>query len=161
TPGGWHANAGSSCTSASPARWRANPSPPTFDAATQPRVEEAVPDVFTEVASIDYPIIDGDAHVYEPPGVWQDRVPARPRERAPRGGWAAASAAGPAGERAGREGPRGAAPPTPPPRRPRRPPGGGGVRPAGRPPRRHGRRRHPRPGPLPERVRGGRAHVRR
>ena len=38
---------------------------------------------FTEVASIDYPIIDADAHVYEPRGVWQERVPARLRERAP------------------------------------------------------------------------------
>ena len=41
-------------------------------------------DVFAEVASIDYPIIDADAHVYEPPEVWQARVPARLRERAPR-----------------------------------------------------------------------------
>ena len=39
---------------------------------------------FAEVASIDYPIIDADAHVYEPPDVWQARVPARLRERAPR-----------------------------------------------------------------------------
>jgi predicted TIM-barrel fold metal-dependent hydrolase len=39
---------------------------------------------FAEVASIDYPIVDADAHVYEPPGVWQERVPARLRERAPR-----------------------------------------------------------------------------
>ena len=30
--------------------------------------------VFHEVASIDYPIIDADAHVYEPPDVWQARV---------------------------------------------------------------------------------------
>ena len=41
-------------------------------------------DPFIEVASIDYPIIDADAHVYEPPGVWQDRVPAALRSRAPR-----------------------------------------------------------------------------
>jgi predicted TIM-barrel fold metal-dependent hydrolase len=41
-------------------------------------------DPFAEVASIDYPIIDADAHVYEPPDVWQTRVPARWRERAPR-----------------------------------------------------------------------------
>jgi len=40
-------------------------------------------DPFIEVASIDYPIIDADAHVYEPPGVWQDRVPAALRPRAP------------------------------------------------------------------------------
>ena len=39
---------------------------------------------FSTVASIDYPIIDADAHVYEPPDVWQARVPARLRERAPR-----------------------------------------------------------------------------
>ena len=41
-------------------------------------------DVFTAVSSIDYPIIDADAHVYEPPHVWQERVPARLRNRAPR-----------------------------------------------------------------------------
>ena len=40
-------------------------------------------DPFSEVASIDYPIIDADAHVYEPPEVWQARVPARLRARAP------------------------------------------------------------------------------
>jgi len=39
---------------------------------------------FLEVASIDYPIIDADAHVNEPPGTWQDRVPAALRERAPK-----------------------------------------------------------------------------
>lgn len=38
---------------------------------------------FSTVASIDYPILDADAHVYEPPGVWQERVAARLRERAP------------------------------------------------------------------------------
>ena len=38
---------------------------------------------FCEVASIDYPIVDADAHVYEPPEVWQARVPARLRARAP------------------------------------------------------------------------------
>ena len=32
---------------------------------------------FSTAASIDYPIIDADAHVYEPPDVWQERVPAR------------------------------------------------------------------------------------
>src|SRR5258706_14182759 len=41
-------------------------------------------DPFYEVASIDYPIIDADAHVYEPPDVWHARVPARLRARAPR-----------------------------------------------------------------------------
>ena len=39
---------------------------------------------FLEVASIDYPIIDADAHVNEPPETWQDRVPAALRERAPK-----------------------------------------------------------------------------
>ena len=39
---------------------------------------------FTEVASIDYPIIDADAHVNEPPELWQERVPARLRQRAPK-----------------------------------------------------------------------------
>jgi predicted TIM-barrel fold metal-dependent hydrolase len=39
---------------------------------------------FREVASIDYPIIDADAHVYEPPDVWQTRVPHALRERAPK-----------------------------------------------------------------------------
>jgi len=38
---------------------------------------------FREVASIDYPIIDADAHVYEPPDVWQARVPSALRARAP------------------------------------------------------------------------------
>jgi predicted TIM-barrel fold metal-dependent hydrolase len=41
-------------------------------------------ETFSTTASIDYPIIDADAHVYEPPDVWQDRVPARLRERAPK-----------------------------------------------------------------------------
>jgi predicted TIM-barrel fold metal-dependent hydrolase len=39
---------------------------------------------FRSGASIDYPIIDADAHVYEPPDVWQARVPPRLRERAPK-----------------------------------------------------------------------------
>ena len=41
-------------------------------------------DSFSAVASIDYPIIDADAHVYEPPEVWQARVPQKWRARAPR-----------------------------------------------------------------------------
>ena len=41
-------------------------------------------DRFTLAASIDYPIIDADAHVYEPPDVWQDRVPRAMTPRAPR-----------------------------------------------------------------------------
>ncbi len=39
---------------------------------------------FTDVASIDYPIVDADAHVYEPPDVWQARVPRALRDRAPK-----------------------------------------------------------------------------
>ena len=41
-------------------------------------------DVFYEVASIDYPIIDADAHVNEPPDLWQSRVPTRFKDRAPK-----------------------------------------------------------------------------
>jgi len=41
-------------------------------------------DLFWEVGSIDYPIIDADAHVNEPPDLWVTRVPARWRRRAPR-----------------------------------------------------------------------------
>lgn len=41
-------------------------------------------DRFHDVASIDYPILDADSHVNEPPDLWQERVPARWKERAPR-----------------------------------------------------------------------------
>jgi len=41
-------------------------------------------ELFYDIASIDYPIIDADAHVNEPPDLWQDRVPAKWRERAPK-----------------------------------------------------------------------------
>jgi predicted TIM-barrel fold metal-dependent hydrolase len=41
-------------------------------------------DVFSALASIDYPIIDADAHVNEPPDTWQARVPAKLRARAPK-----------------------------------------------------------------------------
>src|SRR4029450_6444750 len=44
----------------------------------------AMSEVFTEVASIDYPILDADAHVNEPPALGQSRVPARLRARAPK-----------------------------------------------------------------------------
>jgi predicted TIM-barrel fold metal-dependent hydrolase len=44
----------------------------------------AMSEVFGGVASIDYPIIDADAHVNEPPDTWQARVPARLRNRAPK-----------------------------------------------------------------------------
>jgi predicted TIM-barrel fold metal-dependent hydrolase len=40
-------------------------------------------EVFREVASIDYPIVDADAHIHEPPDVWQRRVPHALRQRAP------------------------------------------------------------------------------
>ena len=39
---------------------------------------------FRNLADIDYPIIDADAHVNEPPDLWQERVPARLRDRAPK-----------------------------------------------------------------------------
>jgi predicted TIM-barrel fold metal-dependent hydrolase len=41
-------------------------------------------ELFHEVASIDYPIVDADAHVNEPPELWQSRVPAKWRARAPK-----------------------------------------------------------------------------
>ena len=43
-----------------------------------------MPEPFAGVTSIDYPIVDADAHVYEPPDVWQARVPQALRARAPR-----------------------------------------------------------------------------
>ena len=43
-----------------------------------------MPEPFAGVASIDYPIVDADAHVYEPPDVWQARVPQALRSRAPK-----------------------------------------------------------------------------
>jgi predicted TIM-barrel fold metal-dependent hydrolase len=39
---------------------------------------------FSHLASIDYPILDADAHVNEPPNLWQDAVPAKWKERAPK-----------------------------------------------------------------------------
>jgi predicted TIM-barrel fold metal-dependent hydrolase len=39
---------------------------------------------FSTVASIDYGVIDADAHVYEPPALWQERVPSALRTRAPK-----------------------------------------------------------------------------
>ncbi|HVH20354.1 MAG TPA: amidohydrolase, partial [Myxococcota bacterium] len=41
-------------------------------------------DLFEHVASIDYPILDADAHVNEPPHLWQESVPAKWKERAPK-----------------------------------------------------------------------------
>ena len=43
-----------------------------------------MPETFHEVGSIDYPIIDADAHVNEPPDTWQSRVPARLRNGGPK-----------------------------------------------------------------------------
>ncbi|HVN37637.1 MAG TPA: amidohydrolase family protein [Myxococcota bacterium] len=41
-------------------------------------------DLFEHVASIDYPILDADAHVNEPPQLWQESVPSKWKERAPK-----------------------------------------------------------------------------
>ena len=41
-------------------------------------------ETFEHYASIDYPILDADAHVNEPPNLWQESVPEKWRERAPR-----------------------------------------------------------------------------
>jgi hypothetical protein len=41
-------------------------------------------ELFYDAYSIDYPIIDSDAHVNEPPDLWQDRVPAKWKARAPK-----------------------------------------------------------------------------
>jgi len=41
-------------------------------------------DLFYDVASIDYPILDADAHVNEPPNLWQDGVSPKWKERAPK-----------------------------------------------------------------------------
>jgi predicted TIM-barrel fold metal-dependent hydrolase len=41
-------------------------------------------DRFYDFASIDYPIIDSDAHVNEPPELWQEAVPGKWKERAPK-----------------------------------------------------------------------------
>jgi predicted TIM-barrel fold metal-dependent hydrolase len=39
--------------------------------------------LFRDAASIDYPIVDCDAHVNEPPDLWQQRVSAKFKDRAP------------------------------------------------------------------------------
>ncbi len=41
-------------------------------------------ELFYDFRSIDYPIIDSDAHVQEPPDLWQSRAPAKLKARAPR-----------------------------------------------------------------------------
>ena len=48
------------------------------------RDENSGSELFYDAASIDYPIVDADAHVNEPPNLWLDRVPAKWRDRAPR-----------------------------------------------------------------------------
>lgn len=40
-------------------------------------------ELFYDAASIDYPIVDADAHVNEPPNLWLGRIPAKWRDRAP------------------------------------------------------------------------------
>ena len=39
---------------------------------------------FTRLADLGVPVVDADAHVNEPPELWQERVPAKLRERAPK-----------------------------------------------------------------------------
>ena len=39
---------------------------------------------FTDASCIDYPIVDVDAHVNEPPELWQEGVPSKWKERAPK-----------------------------------------------------------------------------
>ncbi len=41
-------------------------------------------ELFSDVSSIDYPIIDADSHVNEPPNLWQDGVPGKWKQRAPK-----------------------------------------------------------------------------
>jgi predicted TIM-barrel fold metal-dependent hydrolase len=41
-------------------------------------------DLFYDLSTIDYPIIDADAHVNEPPLLWQERVPQKWKARAPK-----------------------------------------------------------------------------
>ncbi len=41
-------------------------------------------DLFYDTKTLDYPVIDADAHVQEPPDLWQSRAPAKLKQRAPR-----------------------------------------------------------------------------
>jgi hypothetical protein len=41
-------------------------------------------ELFYDADSIDYPIIDSDAHVNESPDLWQARVPVKWKARAPK-----------------------------------------------------------------------------
>jgi predicted TIM-barrel fold metal-dependent hydrolase len=47
-------------------------------------VSDIPSDLFSDIASIDYPILDADAHVNEPPNLWQDSVPGKWKDRAPK-----------------------------------------------------------------------------
>ena len=47
-------------------------------------VMELSTELFYDHASIDYPILDCDAHVNEPPDTWVGRVPAKFKDRAPK-----------------------------------------------------------------------------
>src|SRR5437870_6507245 len=57
---------------------------PTLSQGEREKRSAIMSELFTEVASIDYPIIDSDAHVNEPPNLWQERVPQRFKQRAPK-----------------------------------------------------------------------------
>ena len=48
------------------------------------RSTQAGGELYHDFKQIDFPIIDADAHVQEPPTLWQDRVPAKLKARAPR-----------------------------------------------------------------------------
>src|SRR5439155_18205454 len=61
-----------------------SPCPHALPAREQARYGARMSDIFHDVASIDYPILDADAHVNEPPDLWQTRVPQRLRTRAPK-----------------------------------------------------------------------------
>ena len=121
-------------------------------------------ELFRDVASIDYPIIDADAHVNEPPDLWQDARAGAARASARRASCAPTRATSGSSTTASGRG-RSASPPTAglqlprssgrrasrydddPPRQ---------LRHQGAP-RRPGRRRHLRAGALPERHARGRA----
>ncbi len=41
-------------------------------------------ETYVSYNQLDFPVVDADAHVQEPPELWQDRAPARLKQRAPR-----------------------------------------------------------------------------
>jgi predicted TIM-barrel fold metal-dependent hydrolase len=49
-----------------------------------PSGRDSVERPFSSIGDLDVPLVDADAHVNEPPDLWQDRVPAQWRDRAPR-----------------------------------------------------------------------------